>query len=107
MPNVQNSIQDVLKRLAVDIENMNSFLYSLNNVLVSKSDNVNITQTKDDGSQYQITVPSFGYMKGKIEDINNNFNTLINTNDDVIGIKSSNGDVRKFELQSVSSLISD
>ena len=107
MPNVQNSIQDVLKRLAVDIENMNSFLFSLNNVLVSKSDNVNITQTKDDGSQYQITVPSFGYMKGKIEDISNNFNTLINTNDDVIGIKSSNGDVRKFELQSVSSLISD
>ena len=108
MPNkTQNSLQDVLKRLAIDIENMNSFLYSLNDVLISKSDNVDVTQTKNDGSQYTISVPSFGYMKGKIEDINNNFNTLINNNDDVIGIKSENGDVRKFELQKVSSVIND
>ena len=70
MSNTQNSIQDVLKRLAIDIENMNSFLYSLNNVLVSKSDNVDVSQTKEDGSQFTISVPSFGYMKGKIEDIN-------------------------------------
>lgn len=107
MSKTQNSLQDVLKRLAIDIENMNSFLYSLNNVLVSKSDNVNVTQTREDGSQFTITVPSFGYMKGKIEDINDNFNTLINVNDDVIGIKSENGDVRKFELQNTSSLISE
>ncbi len=106
-PKTQNSLQDVLKRLSVDIDNMNSFLYSLNNILISKSDNVDVSQTKDDGSQYTISVPSFGYMKGKIEDINNNFNTLINNNDDVIGIKSENGDVRKFELQKVSSLINE
>ena len=104
---VQNSLQDVLKRLSVDIDNMTSFLHSLNNILISKSDNVDVSQTKDDGSKYTITVPSFGYMKGKIEDINNNFNTLINNNDDVVGIKSENGDVRKFELQKVSSLIND
>lgn len=106
MSNTQNSIQDVLKRLAIDIENMNSFLYSLNNVLVSKSDNVDISQTREDGSQFTISVPSFGYMKGKIEDINDNFNTLINVNDDVVGIKSENGDVRKFELQNTSRLLS-
>ena len=106
MSNTQNSIQDVLKRLAIDIENMNSFLYSLNNVLVSKSDNVDVSQTKEDGSQFTISVPSFGYMKGKIEDINDNFNTLINVNDDVVGIKSENGDVRKFELQNTSRLLS-
>jgi hypothetical protein len=103
----QNTLEELLTRLAVDIQNMNSFLYSLNTMLESKSDNVDITQTYDDGSQYSITVPSFGYLKGKIDDLNENFNTLINTNDDVIGIKSENGDVRKFELQKVSSLISD
>lgn len=107
MSKTQNSLQDVLRRLAIDIENMNSFLFSLNNVLVSKSDNVNVTQTREDGSQYTINVPSFGYMKGKIEDINENFNTLINVNNDVIGIKSQNGDVRKFELQNTSSLLSE
>lgn len=107
MSKTQNSIQDVLQRLAVDIENMNSFLFSLNDVLISKSDNVNVTQTKEDGSQFTITVPSFGYMKGKIEDINDNFNTLINVNDDVVGIKSENGDVRKFELKNTSTLISE
>jgi len=102
-----NSLQDLLARLAIDIENMNSFLFSLNNMLESKSDNVNITQTNNDGTQYSISVPSFGYMKGKIDDLNENFNTLINANDDVIGIKSENGDVRKFELQTISKTITD
>ena len=107
MSNTTNSLQDLLARLAIDIENMNSFLFSLNNMLESKSDSVDITQTKNDGSQYVINVPSFGYLKGKINDLNENFNTLINTNDNVIGIKSSNGDVRKFELQNISSIIND
>lgn len=107
MSNTTNSLQDLLARLAIDIENMNSFLFSLNNMLESKSDSVDITQTKNDGSQYSINVPSFGYLKGKIDDLNENFNTLINANDNVIGIKSSNGDVRKFELQNTSAVISD
>ena len=107
MSNTTNSLQDLLARLAIDIENMNSFLFSLNNMLESTSDSVDITQTKNDGSQYVINVPSFGYLKGKINDLNENFNTLINTNDNVIGIKSSNGDVRKFELQNISSIIND
>ena len=107
MSNTTNSLQDLLARLAIDIENMNSFLFSLNNMLESKSESVDITQTKNDGSQYVINVPSFGYLKGKIDDLNENFNTLVNTNDSVIGIKSANGDVRKFELQNISSIITD
>ena len=103
----KSTLEDLLARLAIDIDNMNSFLFSLNTMLESKSDNVDITQTKNDGSQYSISVPSFGYLKGKIDDLSNNFNTLINTNDDVIGIKSENGDVRKFELQKISQLVTD
>lgn len=104
---VKHTLSDVLARLVVDIDNMNSFLFSLQNILESKSENVNVSQTKSDGSKYSITVPSFGYLKGKIEDINSNFDTLLSTNTDVIGIKSANGDVRKFELKRTSSLISD
>jgi len=103
----KHTLSDVLKRLVVDIDNMNSFLYSLENVLESKSENVNVTQTKDDGTTYSISVPSFGYLKGKIEDINTRFDTLLSTNADVVGIKSSSGDVRKFELKKTSQLIKE
>jgi hypothetical protein len=104
---VKHTLSDVLKRLVVDIDNMNSFLYSLENILESKSENVSVNQTKADGSAVSINVPSFGYLKGKIEDINNRFDTLLSTNADVIGIKSSNGEVRKFELKKTSQLLTD
>ena len=104
---VKHTLSDVLARLVVDIDNMNSFLFSLQNILESKSENVSISQTKSDGSKYAITVPSFGYLKGKIEDINSNFDTLLSTNTDVIGLKSANGEVRKFELKKTSALIAD
>lgn len=103
----KHTLSDVLKRLVVDIDNMNSFLMSLENVLESKSENVSVTQTKDDGSTYTINVPSFGYLKGKIDDINTRFDTLLSTNNDVIGIKSSTGDVRKFELKKTSTLLEE
>ena len=103
----QYTISDVLKKIVVDIDNMNSFLFSLQNILESKSENVSVDQTNEDGSTFTINVPSFGYLKGKIEDINSRFDTLLSANDDVIGIKSSNGDVRKFELKKTSQLIKD
>lgn len=104
---VKNTLSDVLKRLVVDIDNMNSFLYSLENVLESKSENVSVTQRDESGSSYTINVPSFGYLKGKIEDINTRFDTLLSTNSDVIGIKSANGEVRKFELKKTSQLLTE
>jgi hypothetical protein len=103
----KHTLSAVLSRLVVDIDNMNSFLFSLQNILESSSENVTVSQTKVDGSAVNITVPSFGYMKGKIEDINTKFDTLISANSDVIGIKSSNGDIRKFELKKTSQLIKD
>lgn len=103
----KHTLSDVLKRLVVDIDNMNNFLFSLQNILESQSENVTVSQTKVDGSSFNITVPSFGYLKGKIEDINTKFETLVSANDDVIGIKSSNGDIRKFELKKTSQLIKD
>lgn len=104
---VKHTLSDVLKRLVVDIDNMNAFLFSLENVLESKSENVGFSQTKSDGSVYTINVPSFGYLKGKIEDINQRFDTLLSTNNDVIGLKSANGDVRKFELKKTSTVLQD
>ena len=103
----KHTLSDVLKRLVVDIDNMNSFLFSLQNILESSSENVTVSQTNVNGTSTNITVPSFGYMKGKIEDINTKFDTLISANSDVIGIKSSNGDVRKFELKKTSQLVKD
>lgn len=103
----KHTLSDLLKTLVVDVDNMNGFLFSLQNMLESKSENVNISQTNDDGSKYSINVPSFGYLKGKIEDINTRFDTLLSANDDVIGLKSANGELRKFELKKTSTLISD
>lgn len=107
MTNSTNTLSDLLKRLSVDANNMNAFLYSLSNMLESKSENITVSQYKEDGSQYTITVPSFGYLKGKIEDINNKFDSLLSANGDVVGVKSANGDVRKFELKKISQLVSD
>jgi hypothetical protein len=103
----KHTLSDVLKRLVVDIDNMNQFLFSLQNILESSSENVTVSQTKVDGTSTNITVPSFGYLKGKIEDINTKFDTLISANSDVIGIKSSSGDLRKFELKKTSQLVKD
>jgi len=103
----KNTLSDVLKRLVLDVDNMNSFLMSLENILESKSDNVSVTQTGSDGATTTINVPSFGYLKGKIEDINTRFETLLSTNSNVIGIKSANGEVRKFELKKTSQLLSE
>lgn len=103
----KNTISDLLSRLVVDVNNMNEFLFNLQNILESKSENVSITQVLDNGEETTINVPSFGYLKGKIDDVNTKFDTLISTNDDVIGIKSANGDVRKFELKKVSQLIQE
>lgn len=103
----QNTLSDVLKRLVVDIDNMNQFVFNLQNMLESNSENVTFTQSKVDGTVSNLNVPSFGYLKGKIEDINTKFDTLLSVNGDVIGIKSSNGDVRKFELKKTSQLITD
>ena len=107
MAETKNTISDLLSRLVVDVDNMNSFLYSLQTMLESQSENISITQKLNDGSTKIINVPSFGYLKGKINDINSKFDTLLSANDDVIGIKSSNGDVRKFQLKKVSRLIQE
>jgi hypothetical protein len=107
MAEQKNTLSDLLKRLTVDANNMNAFLYSLSNMLESKSENVTVSQYTEDGSQYTITVPSFGYLKGKIEDINNKFDSLLSANGDTVGVKSSNGDIRKFELKKISQLVSD
>jgi len=101
------TLNDTLARLFVDVNNMNTFLFSLEKMLESKSENVTITQTLDDGSTVDINVPSFGYLKSKIDEINNQFETLLSTNSDVIGIKSANGDVRKFALKKFSQLVQE
>ena len=103
----KHTLSDLLKTLVVDVDNMNGFVFSLQDMLESKSENVSISQTNDDGTSYSISVPSFGYLKGKIEDINSRFETLLSANDDVLGIKSANGELRKFELKKTSTLISD
>ncbi len=107
MAETKNTISELLSRLVVDVDNMNSFLFSLEKILESKSENVSISQRLNDGTQTVINVPSFGYLKNKIENVSDNFDTLISANDEVIGIKSSNGDVRKFELKKVSKLIQE
>jgi len=107
MSDTKNTISDLLTRLVVDVDNMNAFLLNLEKILESKSENVTISQTLEDGSTKEINVPSFGYLKSRIDNVNNNFETLISANDDVIGIKSANGDVRKFELKKVSKLIQE
>lgn len=103
----KNTISDLLSRLVVDVDNMNAFLFSLEKILESKSENVSIKQRLSDGTETTINVPSFGYLKSKIENVSTNFDTLISANDEVLGIKSSNGDVRKFELKKVSKLVQD
>jgi hypothetical protein len=107
MSETKNTISDLLARLVIDVDNMNAFLYSLEKILESQSENVSITQKLNDGSETVINVPSFGYLKGNIDAINQKFDTLISANSDVIGIKSSNGDVRKFELKKVSKLVKE
>ena len=47
----KHQLSDVLKRLVTDIDNMNSFVFSLQNMLESQSENVSLNQTKSDEIQ--------------------------------------------------------
>lgn len=107
MEKTQYSLSDLLSELGLDINNLQSFLWKLNQILKSNSDSVEISQTKKDGTIEKILVPSMGFLSGKIANIESRFESLLNSNNNVIGIKDANGSLRKFELKNSSSLIKD
>lgn len=102
----KHTLSALLAELGVDISNMQEFLNKLSQILSTSSDTVTINQIKQDGTSVQHLVPSFGYLSGKIDNIESKFNSLLSANSNEIGVRDENGVLKKFELKDVSTLVS-
>ncbi|CAB4219213.1 hypothetical protein UFOVP1604_296 [uncultured Caudovirales phage] len=103
----KSSLSDYLAELGVDINNLQEFLLKLSLILSTKSDSVTINQTLQDGTQAKYLVPSFGYLSGRVNSIEQKFNDLLSGNANQLGVKDANGNLRTFELKDLSAVISD
>jgi hypothetical protein len=103
----KSTLSDYLAELGVDINNMQEFLNKLSLMLTTTSDTVAINQTLQDGTAKTFTVPSFAYLKNKINTIDDKFNSLLTGNANRIGLVDENGQLRNFELQDLSQVVTD
>lgn len=101
------SLTAYLAQLGVDINNMQEFLNKLSQILATKSDTVTVTQTLQDGSTKDFLIPSFGYLSGKVSNIEQKFNDLLSGNSNQIGVKDPNGTVKTFELKDIATVVAD
>lgn len=103
----KSSLTDYLAELGVDVNNMQEFLLKLSQVLSTKSDSVKVTQTLQDGSTKDFLIPSFGYLSGKVANVEQKFNDLLSANGNQLGVKDADGNLRTFELKDISTIVSD
>lgn len=103
----KNTLADYLAELGVDINNMQEFLNKLSMMLTTSSDAVSINQILQDGTSKTFTVPSFAYLTNKVNAVDNKFNSLLTGNANRVGVVDENGQLKTFELQDVSKVISD
>lgn len=102
-----SSLSSYLAELGVDINNMQEFLLKLSQMLSTKSDTVTVTQTMQDGSTTNYLIPSFGFLSGKVNNIETTFNSLLSGNANQLGVRDAEGNLRTFELKDISSVISN
>lgn len=102
-----SSLSDYLHQLGIDVNNMQEFLNKLSQVLATKSDTVTMTQTLQDGTTKDFLIPSFGYLSGKVSNLEQNFNYLLNGNANQLGIKDASGNVRTFELKDIATVVNE
>jgi hypothetical protein len=103
----KNTLSDYLAELGVDINNMQEFLNKLSMMLTTSSDSVSVNQTLQDGTAKTFIVPSFAYLTNKVNAIDTKFNSLLTGNANRVGVVDENGQMRSFELQDISSVITD
>jgi hypothetical protein len=103
----KSTLSDYLAELGVDINNMQEFLNKLSQMLTTSSDTVAINQTLQDGTPKTFNVPSFAYLKNKIDSIDDKFNSLLTGNANQVGVMDENGQLRRFELQDISQVVAD
>ena len=104
-----NSLSEILNSLGVQTANAQELIAKMNQALTTNSSQVEVTQVNSDDptSSTTIPIPSIGYMNGRIEEIDNKFKTLISANNNTIGIKDDQGNVKRFELNDITKTISD
>ena len=99
------TLSDFLAELGVDINNMQEFLFKLNQMLTTDAPIVTFTQTVDN-VVIEIPVQSHSYLSNRVTDIDNKFNSLLNANGNRVEV-ISNGVTKSFELQDISAVVKD
>ena len=90
------TLSDFLAELGVDINNMQEFLFKLNQMLTTDAPIVTFTQTVDN-VVIEIPVQSHSYLSNRVTDIDNKFNSLLNANGNRVEV-ISDGITKSFEL---------
>ena len=106
MNTTSSSLSDFLYSLNINSANIQEVLLKLSQVLSTTSDTVSLSQTASDGTKSTYLIPSFGYLSNKLINLENTLNSLINLNSNQIGITDSSGNTKRFELKSMSNLVS-
>ena len=99
------TLSDFLAELGVDINNMQEFLFKLNQMLTTDAPIVTFTQIVDNVA-IEIPVQSHSYLSNRVTDIDNKFNSLLNANGNRVEV-ISNGVTKSFELQDISAVVKD
>jgi len=103
----KNTLSGLLAELGVDINNMQEFLNKLSQILSTSSDTVTINQTLQNGQTVSTLVPSFGYLSGRLDNIEAKFTALLNNNANEVGVRDENGVLKKFELKDIATVVSE
>lgn len=103
----KDDLSTFLYKLNLLYSNMTEFLSKFSESLTSSKDYIDVTSYDTDGTTSSTTIPSVGAMKGDINALNSQMESLIYNNDDTISLKFTDGTVRSFEMKKISELVND
>jgi len=84
---------------------LQEFLLKFSQSTTSYSDYTNVEWYDTKGVKQSMQIPSIGFIKSDIDDIKDQFESLISNNDDKIQLKYKDGTVKSFEMKKISTLV--
>jgi len=101
MSNTKNSFSSLIAQFLRLQKNSLEIINKFNEVATSPKDSVEIEVINDDGTSNKIQIPSFGYLKGEIQRLDQNVLSLSGLEDSTSNIRKSDGTVSKIFQASI------
>jgi hypothetical protein len=101
----KENLTDFMQKLMILYSNMNEFLNKFSTSVVSTKDYIDVNFTTIDGTTSTTSIPTVGHMKADVVALRAQIESMINVNDNTIGIKFSDGTTRTFNMSKLSSIV--